>query len=143
MNPRELKLVATLGKIAEDVIPINRARIAAAIVYKNDIISLGTNQRKTHPLQAKFAKHWEAIHIHAEIDAIARAVRRIDSKKLSSCTLYVARVKVGSDGNRMWGLAKPCDGCARAIASFDIGQVVWTVDSSETVPDLMSSRFDT
>lgn len=131
-----------LGKIAEDVVPINRARIAAAIVYKNDIISLGTNQRKTHPLQAKFAKHHEAIHIHAEIDAIARAVKRIDPKKLYACSLYVVRVKLTSEGVRMWGLAKPCTGCARAIASFDINRVIWTVDSETEYPVLAQDNFN-
>lgn len=128
---RNAKMIQTLSKIAEDVPIAGRARIAAAIVYKNEIISIGTNQRKSHPLQAKFSRHYQAIHIHAEIDAIARAVKRIDSKRLAQSTLYVARVKLDSTaGNWMWGLAKPCTGCARAIASFDIKNVVWTMDAA-------------
>lgn len=129
-NGRDLKIVNFLRKIAEDIIPINRARIAAAVVYKSEVISIGTNQKKTHPLQARFSRHVEAIHIHAEIDAIARAVRRIDAKKLAQCTLYVARIKLDSGGNTMWGMAKPCTGCERAIASFEIGRVVWTNDAN-------------
>lgn len=141
MNVRDLRICNVLGKIAEDVIPINRARIAAAVVYKNDIISIGTNQRKTHPLQAKFARHIEAVHIHAEIDAIARAVRRFDARKLTQCTLYVVRIKMDADGNNMWGLAKPCTGCERAIVSFDIGRVVWTLDSETADSELTTGTY--
>ncbi len=128
---RHAKIIQTLGKIAEDVPMAGRARIAAAIVYKNEIISIGSNRCKSHPLQAKFSRHHLAIHIHAEIDAIARAVKRIDAKRLSQSTLYVARVKMEhTGGNWMWGLAKPCSGCTRAIASFDIKNVVWTLDAA-------------
>ena len=124
-------MMMTLSRIAEDVPIAGRARIAAAIVLKNEIISIGTNQRKSHPLQAKFSRHYQAIHIHAEIDAIAKAVKRIDTRRLAQSTLYVARVKLDrTGGDWMWGLAKPCSGCARAIASFDIKRVVWTVDAA-------------
>lgn len=135
---RHVKMLQTLSKIAEDVPIAGRARIAAAIVYKNEIVSIGTNQRKSHPLQAKFSRHYQAIHIHAEIDAIARAVKRIDARRLAQSTLYVARAKLDSTGgNWMWGLAKPCSGCTRAIASFDIKNVVWTLDAAYSDNEFM------
>ena len=136
---RHAKMIQTLSKIAEDVPIAGRARIAAAIVHKNEIISIGTNQSKSHPLQAKFSRHYQAIHIHAEIDAIARAIKRIDAKRLGQSTLYVSRVKLDrTGGNWMWGLAKPCSGCARAIASFDIKNVVWTLDAAYGDNEFMS-----
>ena len=136
---RNAKMIQTLSKIAEDVPIAGRARIAAAIVHKNEIISIGTNQSKSHPLQAKFSRHYQAIHIHAEIDAIARAVKRIDSKRLAQSTLYIARVKLDrTGGDWMWGLSKPCSGCARAIASFDIKNVVWTLDAAYSDNEFMA-----
>lgn len=128
MSRKDLKFTELLARVAEDVAPVFRARIAAGIVIKNELISIGTNQVKTHPLQAKFAKHYQAIHIHAEIDAIAKAVKKIDPKRLANATLYVTRVKQDREGNPVYGLAKPCQGCTRAIASFGLKRVVWTND---------------
>ena len=122
------KIIQTLGKVATDVLPVGRARIAAAIVIKNEIISIGTNQMKSHPLQAKFSRHYQAIHIHAEIDAIAKALKRIDAKRLTQAELYVARVKIDNRGKAMWGIAKPCAGCDGAIESFGLKKVIWTDD---------------
>jgi deoxycytidylate deaminase len=31
----------------------------------------------------------------------------------------------------MYGMAKPCIGCARAIATFDIQKVVYTLDGGD------------
>ncbi len=128
MARRDIKFTELLARVAEDVAPAFRARIAAGIVIKNELVSIGTNQVKTHPLQAKFAKHYQAIHIHAEIDAIAKAVKKVDARLLSKATLYVTRVKQDREGAYIYGLAKPCQGCARAIASFGINRVVWTND---------------
>jgi tRNA(Arg) A34 adenosine deaminase TadA len=127
-NSRHNKIIQTLGKVAEDVLPVGRVKISAAIVIKNEIISIGTNKMKSHPLQAKFGRNYQAIYIHAEIDAIAKALRRLDARRLTSATLYVARIKVDNTGKAMWGLARPCSGCAGAIESFGIKQVIWTDD---------------
>ena len=46
------------------------ARIGAAIVLKNKVISFGRNKNKTHPFQLEYAKKPEALYLHAENDAI-------------------------------------------------------------------------
>jgi deoxycytidylate deaminase len=51
------------------------ARLAAALVYRNEIIAMGTNKNKTHPFQKKYASNADAIFLHAEIDAICNALR--------------------------------------------------------------------
>ena len=98
------------------------AKVTAALLQGNRLLAIGYNQRKTHPLAKKFGKNSEAIYLHAEVDAIINAVRVWGIAALRGSTLKVARVlKNGTPA-----LAKPCEGCQRAIIAFEIGEVEWT-----------------
>ena len=123
-------IIDTLVKIAEANDDSN-IRFAAAIVHRNQIISIGYNRRKSHPFQAKYAKNSEAIYLHAEIHAIKNALREISVDDLSRCDIYIARVKRQQAGDEhfVWGLSKPCVGCARAIAEFGIRRTIYTCDN--------------
>jgi tRNA(Arg) A34 adenosine deaminase TadA len=116
--------------MAISVTPVANARMASAIVIKNDIIAFGVNNKKTHPMQAKYSKHCECVWMHAEITAIKNALKIIDIEQLTKATLYVARVKYTDSSKKklIQGLAKPCSGCKMAIAAFDIRNVVYSVD---------------
>lgn len=84
---------------------------------------------KSHPFQKMYSKHPAAIYIHAEVSAIKNAVnQRIDSDIIARSTLYIARQKI-IDNKWTSGLARPCSGCQRCIAAFDIKQVVYSLDN--------------
>lgn len=119
-----------LSKIAESIEPVGNAKIAAAVVYKNEIVSIGNNKKKSHPFQKKFSKNSESIFLHAETDAIKGALKKIDLEHLNKCKLYIARVKFTDRGrkNIISGLAKPCEGCQKAIATFNIKRVCYSCD---------------
>lgn len=119
---KELTFISILKKITQDLDCVGNQTLASCIVKKNKIISFGHNKKKTHPLQSKFNKHPEAIYLHAEIDAIKNALKRVSVDDLVGSTLYIARTK--KDGSE--GLAKPCKGCMQAIDSFGIKEVVYT-----------------
>jgi deoxycytidylate deaminase len=127
-------ILKMLDKIAESVEPVSQARLAAAIVYKNDVISIGINQKKSHPFQRRFSKHEEAIFLHAEVDAIKNALRHISIDQLAKSKLYVTRVRYETSekhihtSNLRRGLAKPCQGCMKAIATFNIKHVCFSTD---------------
>jgi deoxycytidylate deaminase len=132
----EEKYLTLLEKVAITV-PANdrvrsfpRAKLAACVVYKNDIVSFGVNQLKSHPFQAKFSRHEDAIFLHAETDAIKNALRTISIEELSKSTLYVCRVKYHDVRKKQYlrGMSCPCDGCKKAIATFNIKKVVYTCD---------------
>lgn len=125
------KNINILSKIAVSVEPVAKARIAASIVYKNEIISFGICQRKTHPFQAQYSKNDDCIFLHAETDAIKNAVKLLTLGELSKSTLYICRVKFEDYSKRkfLFGLAKPCIGCARAIANFNISRVIYSLDN--------------
>lgn len=124
------KYFKTLGTMARDLPRVFRAQISAGIVYKNEFISFGSNQLKTHPFQQKFSKHEDAIYLHAETDAIKNALKVLTQDQLARSTLYVCRLKQVSseDTKKVWGLAKPCLGCQRAISTFGIRNVYFTTD---------------
>lgn len=124
MEKKHLKHLNTLEKVADAQPVTGGARIAAALVIRNDVIAVGYNQRKTHPFQDRFKKNEEAIYLHAETDCIKNALKNIDQEKLSKATLYICRIKKNGD----WGLAKPCRGCMKAIATFNIQNVVYSTD---------------
>jgi deoxycytidylate deaminase len=123
-------ILYTLAKVAEANDSETNVKFAAAIVKGNKIISIGFNSMKSHPLQARFGKNEEAIYFHAEIHAIKNALREITIDEFEKTDLYIARVKKPTSytDKYVWGLAKPCEGCKRAINEFGIRNVVYTTD---------------
>lgn len=119
---------------ARDLDRTGGARIVALLVCKN-LLAWGQNSSKTHPLQAQYGKNDEAIHLHAEIDAIRSMLRLMDPEELSRCTLYIARAKWDSGDLKkkrmVFGEARPCAGCQSAIKAFRIKRVVYTTDAGE------------
>jgi len=129
-NYRDQRIMNFLKRQAIDVKAVKSSRIAAAVVIKNDIISLGHCQKRTHPFQARFAKNPEAIYLHAETNAISNALNHIPRRDLEKATLYIRRVKLPTKDDIAFvdGMAKPCTGCMRAIIAFGIKKVVYSTE---------------
>lgn len=132
MAKTDADIISMLIDIAGSMPKVNRATIASCIVHKGRIVAWGFNQMKSHPFQARFGRNCDSIFLHAEIDAIKNALKTVDTDDLAKSTLYVARSKRVSPltKQRVGGLAKPCAGCARAIATFNIKRTVWSLDDS-------------
>lgn len=120
MNRHDKRLKELLV-IAEDASDFHRHKHAASIYIGNRLISIGVNQLKTHPLQKKFGINDDAIYLHAEVDAIRNALKRVSLLDLKYATLYVAKSKAGTPK-----MSKPCAGCQKAIIHFGISNVFWT-----------------
>jgi tRNA(Arg) A34 adenosine deaminase TadA len=110
-----------------------RVPMAAGIVYKKHLIATGTNQPKTHPLMMSEGYRTDQRYRHAEVDAIRNALRLISPEQLKRCELHVVRVKRPYSASKGWvyGLAKPCTGCANVIENYGIEKVYWTEDESK------------
>lgn len=127
LRRRDQRVLNILRVMAQDVAPVRGAKLASALVHRNDIVSFGINQFRSHPLQAKFGKNEDAIFLHSEIDAIRNALNHTTADFLQRCSLFVYRVKRSGGGPRAhWcsGTAHPCEGCTRAIAAFGIRRVI-------------------
>lgn len=111
----------------------HRSKHSAVIVYKNDVISLACNKSKSHPFQKRYSKASEAIFLHAEVAAIHNALKRVSLKELSKSTMYVCRVRINKENKPFFSYSKPCDGCMRAIAEFDIKNVLYTNEEGQFV----------
>ncbi len=129
-NPSHNRIARDLFTLARDKDRISRARIASALIYKGSVISFGFNQDKTHPLQQKYSKNVHAVHLHSEIDSIKNSFKAVDLDILSKCTLIVCRAKFI---NNQWqlGMAKPCEGCNRAIHAFNIRKTYYSTDNGD------------
>lgn len=103
----------------------NRIKLAAGVVYKNRLVAVGVNSYKSHPLMTKFGKNPEAIYLHAEVDAIKNALRVLSLQELEKSDILVVRVKKDGHDYKTC-LAKPCDGCARAIQAFNLRNLYYT-----------------
>jgi deoxycytidylate deaminase len=116
--------------MAINLLPVGRARVAAALIYKNDIISFGINSYKSSPFQKRFGRNEDAIFLHAETSAIRNALRMISLDEIAKSTLYICRMKYNNQYKEkfVFGLSRPCIGCQKAIAEFRIKKVLYTKD---------------
>jgi tRNA(Arg) A34 adenosine deaminase TadA len=130
---KDQNYISTLKKITRDIPGAGNQTLAACIVKSNRILSFGQNSRKTHPLQAKYAKNPEAIFLHAEIDAIKNALRDIKVDDLKNTTLYVVRTKKNGEE----GMSKPCKGCMQAVEAFGISRVVYTTEKQNKYGEMI------
>ncbi len=103
----------------------NRIKLAAGVVFKNRLVAVGVNSYKSHPLMSKFGKNPEAIYLHAEVDAIKNALRALSLQELEKSDILVVRVKRDGHDYKTC-LAKPCEGCARAIEAFNLRNLYYT-----------------
>lgn len=117
-------------RVAEANDSYHRAKLAAALVKNNRIIAIGTNRMRTDPMQAKYGRNKDSIFLHAEIHAIKNALRTNSVEDIRDTVLYVCRVKRPDERSRSFvsGMAKPCEGCMRAVAEFGIKNVIYTTD---------------
>jgi len=112
-----------------------RAKIGAAIVIDGVVVSVGTNIRKSHPLQQKYdrfrnEKPEDIPHyLHAEIAAIVRA-KDFD---LSKAEVFVYRMN--GDGNL--GMCRPCPACMKALIDHGVKVVAYTTNHGYAVETLI------
>lgn len=130
---RNKKILDFLSKAAEAANHNGmRARLAAAVVLRGDIISVGFNRKKTHPFQVQYQTNDKQIYLHAETDAINRALKYVNASELKKATLYVARVKYIDNKSKkaIWAESKPCIGCQKAIKQYEIKNVIHTCEDN-------------
>jgi deoxycytidylate deaminase len=129
---KDHRMMQFVRRQAIDVKPIGAARISAAVAIRNDIISTGYCQKRTHPFQARYSKNPDSIYLHAETNAISNSLNHIGKDVLAKATLYIHRVKHPGRGSGEWidGMARPCPGCMRAILAFGLKKVVYSTEEN-------------
>ena len=126
------EIVNTLFKMAQSIDYMKNGRVAAAVVYKNKVVSFGHSHLKSHPFQKTYSKNRHSVFFHAETHAIKNSLRIIDVDTLKKCDLYVVRAKINPPPKRKkwtFGLSKPCSGCQKCIDNFELKNVYYSDDS--------------
>lgn len=108
MNLKFFDLAKKVSKLSNH----HHHKIGSVIVRGSKIISVGTNNLKTHPKSTH--PHFS---LHSEMAAILLA-----KQDLKDCELYVFRET--KDGN--WALSRPCQYCWKLIFASGIKEVHFT-----------------
>ena len=95
--------------------------LCALVVYKNQVLSVGYNQPKTHPISTGTPQQ----QLHAEMHALLRC------GSTEGTEVIVARCKPSGKP----GLAKPCKICEDILRRFGVRRVFYTVNC-ETPDDI-------
>lgn len=96
-------------------------QLCALVVYKNQVLSVGYNQTKTHPISVGTPQQ----QLHAEMHALLRC------ESTEGTDVIVARCKPSGKP----GLAKPCQVCESILRRFGVRRVFYTVNC-ETPDDI-------
>lgn len=107
-----------------------RFKLAAGVVRRGKLLAVGVNSYKTHPIMMNSGYREGQDCLHAEADAIKKCIKMGYADLLSSCELYVVRVKHPSKftDDYVHGLAKPCEGCNNIINDYNFKSVYYTTD---------------
>lgn len=110
------------ARIAHELAETNRNTmihsVAAIILNKNKIVSIGYNSRKTSPMMVGTRMSM----FHAECDALSRCV--VNTRGLD---IVVARNRRSGPP----GMAKPCEHCHAMLKKAGIRKVIYTVNSND------------
>lgn len=107
---------------------VGRTKTCAVLVTKQGTIRyFGKNKRKSHPLQAQFGRNSFSIFLHAEVSCLIHTGFR--NSVLTREPLMMIVVRVLKDGTL--GMCKPCIGCQKALAQYNITTVYYTNESGE------------
>jgi len=111
------KILIELEKMLKTALKKNDSPVAALIVYNNKIISKAYNKRN------KSNKTTD----HAEIIAINKANRKLNSWRLNKCTLYTT--------------LEPCEMCASVIKESRISEVCYILERNPDKKQYNKTNF--
>ena len=108
-----------------------QVHIGCVAVYKKQVIGVGYNTNKTHPIQMKYNKYrdleWNGIQPKAKLHAELMCLLNIKDLNID-----FAKVKIfiyREDKNGHLASSKPCNACMRAIKDYGIKDIYYTVDN--------------
>tara|TARA_Y100000588_G_scaffold14934_2_gene16023 strand:- start:66756 stop:67190 length:435 start_codon:yes stop_codon:yes gene_type:complete len=141
LKDKNIQMLNQLFEISKNIAPIDGARIAAGVVFKNNFVSIGFCQRKTDPMQKQFAINEHCIYMHAEIHAIKQAKKILTPSQFKKSSIFVARSRIITNQinnkkiKKSWkfGLAKPCEGCQSCIEHYGLQKSVYTTNTGYSV----------
>lgn len=115
------------AKKAAAISDFNKIQIGCVAVYQGNIIGVGCNLNKTHPIQKFYNRYRTPSEsmlpkLHAEINCI-NSIKHFDIN-FPKVKLYIYRIRK----DRPCGLSRPCPSCMAAIKDLGIRDVYYTTN---------------
>ena len=104
-----------------------KTHIGCVAVYQGQVIGLGCNTNKTHPVQKFYNRYREPSDtmlpkLHAEISCINQ-IKHLNIN-FSKVKLYIYRIRK----DQPYGMARPCPSCMAAIRDLGIRDIYYTTN---------------
>ena len=122
-----------------DISDYSRIHIGCIAVYQGQVIGLGFNTNKTHPVQKFYNRYREPSDyilpkLHAEISCINQ-IKHLDIN-FSKVRLYIYRIRK----DQPFGLSRPCPSCIAAIKDLGIRDVYYTTNDGYAYEKLEKNK---
>lgn len=119
------------AKQTADISDYAKTHVWCIAVYQGNIIGIGCNCNKTHPMQKQYNQYRD-IHtvgktdalpkLHAEISCL-NSIRKMHVN-FTKVKLYIYRIRK----DQPFGLARPCPSCMAAIKDLRIRDIYYTTN---------------
>ena len=105
-----------------------KIHIGCVAVYQGQVIGLGCNANKTHPMQKFYNRYRQQPDnllpkLHAEISCLNQ-IKHLNIN-FTKVKLYIYRIRK----DQPYGMARPCPSCMAAIKDLGIKNVYYTTDN--------------
>ena len=114
-----------------------KTHVGCVAVYQGQIIGLGCNCNKTHPVQKKYNRYRKDLmlpKLHAEISCLNQ-IKHLDIN-FSKVKLYIYRIRK----DQPYGLSRPCPSCMAAIKDLGIRDVYYTTNAGYVYEKLEKNK---
>ena len=117
----------TKARQAANLSDYHKTHVGCVAVYHGQVIGLGYNTNKTHPIQKYYNRYREPSDtmlpkLHAEINCLNQ-IKHIDIN-FSKVKLYIYRTR----NDQPFGLSRPCPSCMAAIKDLGIKDIYYTTN---------------
>ena len=104
-----------------------KTHVGCVAVYQGQVIGLGCNCNKTHPIQKKYNRYRKPSDsmlpkLHAEISCLNQ-IKHLDIN-FSKVKLYIYRIRT----DQPFGMARPCPSCMAAIRDLGVRNIFYTTN---------------
>lgn len=102
-----------------------KTHVGCVAVYQGQVIGLGCNCNKTHPVQKKYNRYRKDLmlpKLHAEISCLNQ-IKHLDIN-FSKVKLYIYRIRKDQPS----GMARPCPSCMAAIRDLGVRNIFYTTN---------------
>lgn len=139
LNKSDYKFFAKAKSIA-DISEYKKFHIGCVAVYQGQIIGIGVNSNKTHPIQNYYNKYRIKDpnilpKFYAEINCINQ-LRHINVN-YSKVKLYIYRTR----SDQPYGMSRPCPSCMAAIRDLGIRDIYYTTNDGFSYERLEKNRL--